>query len=192
MCRRLFLAWLFILGGCTTVGLGPDDSGAVSASRDIRYITGDYSNAFVFSDGEFRGGSILALRPGGWSASVIEAVRLGEGIECLSIGTRGNWIQYAVKRPIRADEEYRCRATTFHVTQCFDGCRAAIVRADIPLSGPNPSGSYSQFMYVDNCRGVLVFSLFDIAAEGIPLSAFLLRGARGILAAPDGEDCALF
>lgn len=110
-----------------------------------------------------------------------------EGVQCASIGNSEPTTDFAIKRPIRADERYRCGMTSFRVSRCFDNCRAAIVQIEAQLVN---NGTRTSYMYVDNCRGVLVFSQIDDLTEGIPLNAEWLRGEVGILAHRDYPNCA--
>jgi len=107
------------------------------------------------------------------------------------MGAPGNNVEYAIRRPIRAGDRYRCLGTTFRVTRCFAECRAAVVEIDAPLSGGVP-GTRKTYMYVDSCVGVLAFSQIADLAQGIPLDAVWLRGNVGILADPSYPECDLY
>jgi hypothetical protein len=111
-----------------------------------------------------------------------------DNVRCVSVGMPGNSVEFAVKRPIRMGEEYKCLRTSFRVSRCFDDCKGAIIEILRPLSG-NAVGTYKASMYVESCRGVIILSAAFDLAEGIPLSASWLRGEVGILADPDYPKC---
>ena len=86
-------------------------------------------------------------------------------------------------------DEYRCRGAVFKVVRCFHECRSAIVQIERPLGRDGNRGTIRASMLVDRCRGVLIIGEAANLAEGIPLSAIVLRGNVGILADADHPEC---
>lgn len=156
--------------------------------QEIRYVSSDLDNAMVFSEGSARAGSIFAFSPGIWPSSPTRAIQTSDGVDCLSMGTPGNNVEFAIRRPIRAGDRYTCLRTSFHVTRCFGNCRAAVVEIEAPLGGAAP-GTRKAYMYVDSCVGVLVFSQVADLDRSIPLDAAWLRGNVGILADSNYPEC---
>jgi hypothetical protein len=156
---------------------------------EVVYLSSDLLDITVFSKERTRfGPTDLTIANPEWPA--YPAVNLGmpDGVQCVSVGEPEIATQYAVKRPLRAGEQYRCLKTIFRVVQCFWECRAAIIEIDRPLSGDKP-GAYQSYMYVDNCRGVIILSTIADLRKGIPINAEWLRGEAGILAHPDYPRC---
>lgn len=158
---------------------------------EIRYVSSDLDNAMVFSDNSARAGSIFAFSPGLWPASPTRAIQTEDGVQCLSMGTPGNSVEFAIKRPIRASDRYTCLRSSFRVTHCFADCRAAVVEVDAPLGG-TASGTSKAYMYVDSCVGLLAYSDTRDLANGIPPDAAWLRGNMGILADPSYPECDVY
>ena len=109
-----------------------------------------------------------------------------EGVQCVSIGASGSTLEYAIRRPIRAGDAYRCLTTSFRVVRCFEGCSAAVIQQERRLT--NNSTLTSSF-YVRNCIGIVAISQAPDMAGGIPFDAMLLLGTVGILADPAYPDC---
>lgn len=113
--------------------------------------------------------------------------RTADGVRCVTVGPPGITDQYAVRRPMRAGDRYACLGSTFEVTHCTDNCRSAIIAvATSRAPGLDPIRSQ---MYVDSCRGLLIWSDTGDLMQGVPLDAFLLRDPVGILANPDYPAC---
>jgi hypothetical protein len=152
---------------------------------EIVYLSSDLSNIAIFSKGKTRfGPTDLTIANPEWPAFPAVNLETSDGVQCLSVGEPEIATQYAVKRPLKAGERYRCLKTNFRVTQCFDECRAAIIEID--------RGAYQSHMYVDNCQGMIILSEVHDLSAGIPLSAKWLRGQVGILAHPDYPKCRPF
>jgi hypothetical protein len=157
------------------------------SDQDIVYISGDLQHVAVFSPTSARFGPRLALGTD-WPSSPARYFEPSEHVQCVSVGPPGNppgnTVEFAIKRPIRAGERYRCLTTSFRVIRCFDRCRAAVIEIVSQLGG-HARGTLTSHMYVDACLGVVVISSFaDNLTEGIPHEAPLLRGRVGILADP--------
>jgi hypothetical protein len=113
-----------------------------------------------------------------------------EGVQCVSIGRSGDSTDYAIKRPIRANDRYRCLTTSFRVIRCFADCQTAVIEREWRLG--DGDGTLKSYMLVDACLGVLAFSETNDFAEGIPHDAEWLRGRVGILADPLYPECGSF
>jgi hypothetical protein len=157
------------------------------ASR-VLYISSDFSNAALFSDTEARFGH-PGLPPEIWSGYAAERLRLPGGIECVSVDLRSGHREYAIRRPMELDDEYRCRGTAFVVQRCFNECTTAVVRVQRSVPGQGSRGAFSASMLVDVCRGVLIISEANDLSEGIPFDAAWLRGNVGILASDSHPGC---
>lgn len=172
------------------------DSASVGSSmfgEEIRYVSVDMSSATVFSKGLFRSGPLdLTLTNPDWPSSPVKHFDAGYNVSCVSIGPSKNTVEYAIKRPIKSGDKYKCLATTFRVIRCFDECSAAIIERESPVSTPNEKLFVKSYLYVDACRGVIIISNNRELDQNIPLDAELLRGAKGILAANDYSECSLF
>lgn len=146
------------------------------SDQDIVYISGDLQHVAVFSPDSARFGPRLALGTD-WGSSPARYFEPSAHVRCVSVGPPGNTIEFAIKRPLRAGDRYRCLTTSFRVTRCFDRCRAAVIEIRATLTS---------YMYVDACLGVVAIDSFaDDLAEGIPHEVPLLRGRFGILADPE-------
>lgn len=182
--RRLYLLFLF-LASCAQ-DFGQHRHGEQTSKNEILYLSSDLAHAAIFSkDTAYFGPADLTF------ASPAKYFETDHGIQCLSVGKPGFSIQFAVKRPLTAGESYTCLGAKFRVVQCFEECKAAIVEMDRPLSGGQP-GAYQSYMYVDNCRGMLILGVVADLRDGIPLNAEWLRGEVGILAHPDYPKCRFF
>jgi len=162
--------------------------------QEIIYVSTDLEDIAVFTPESARfGDNPLAFSTEVWPASPAHYFETGEGIQCVSIGPPGHPTQFAIKRPIREGERYRCLATSFRVTRCFRNCRAAVIERVSPLGGA-AAGSLTTYMYVDQCLGVLILSLRPNAdlANMIPPDTQWLRGDVGILPHPDYPGCTPF
>lgn len=165
-------------------------AGAVSgapAADDIRYVSSDLRHVAVFSKDSARFGPRLALSPD-WGSSPARYLDSPDGVRCVSVGRPGNTEEFAVKRPLKAQESYKCLTTAFRVVHCFEGCRAAVVER-VSQAGGHARGTRRSHMYVDGCAGVVAFSSAGNLIEAIPAQAELLRGKVGILADRDRPDC---
>lgn len=160
-----------------------------SQMSEIQYISADLDNAIVFANRSARAGSILALDRGGWPSLPLERIETGDDVQCVSIGPLGNSTEFAIRRPITAEDSYTCRNSVFHVARCAADCETAIIEIDIPLSGPNPHGFRRAYMYVDRCVGLVIYSQRGDLSESIPFDALWLRGDVGILADPNYPHC---
>jgi len=161
-------------------------------AQDIRYVSGDLRNVLVFSREGARFGDRTALAPGLWPSYPAEIIPTNDRVECISIGPPGSDVQLAIRRPLRAGDRYRCLRTSFHVARCFADCRAAVVEIEQrPASGVR-GGPFLSSMYVDSCRGLLVYGDVGNLAEGIPLGALWLRDNVGLFADPHYPHCSSF
>ena len=154
------------------------------SAQEIRYVSTDLGFVMVFSNGvaEFGVPLIIENYP-------FEDVRADDDMQCISMAVAGGTTaQFAIERPITAGAQYSCLRTTFRVSRCFRGCRAAVIEVGIPLSGGH-EGRRTAYMYVDSCLGLLAYSPVEDFAEGIPLGAAWLRGNVGILADPHYPEC---
>ena len=183
------LLLLLLLSACSSI---PVDSGVElmpPESTPIEYVSSDLVHAAAFTATSARFGPNPISLGSGWTSSPTRYFELRNGVDCASLGPPGNSEEFAVKRPIRAGERYSCLETDFHVTRCFENCRAAVIERSSPLSGLNNSGRLTSYMLVHACRGMLAFSQTGDLADGIPLDAVLLRGEVGILAHKDFPNC---
>lgn len=183
--KLIYILTVFTLASCAS---NKEFSHRINDSgRDIRYFSIDLARMDVFSERTARLGAppgISAI----WPSSKVHRIEIGDNLQCISVGSPGSTVEFAVKRPLKAGSEYKCLETSFRISRCFDYCKAAIIEIFRPFSG-NVPGSYKASMYVDACRGVIILSAASDLAEGIPLSAQLLRGEVGILADPDYPKC---
>jgi hypothetical protein len=186
---RVWAVIALTLTSCTTLDPVPRQ-GAAEAGREIRYVSSDLRFVMIFSNGNARSGDLSALSPGVWPSFPTRAVQTTDHVQCISFGPAGNAVEFAIKRPIRAGDRYTCLNTSFLVTRCFEDCLAAVVEVEAPPGGTRAGvDTIKSYMYVDSCRGVLVFSQIGNLAEGIPLGAEWLRGEVGILADPHYPGC---
>lgn len=160
------------------------------AAEEIRYVSSDLRHVAVFSKGRARLGPRLALSPD-WGSPPARYFDAGDDLQCVSIGPPGNTEEFAVRRPIKARESYKCLTTSFRVIHCFEACRAAVVER-VSLVGGHARGTLKSYMYVDSCTGIVAFSSSRNLVKGIPAEAEWLRGTVGILADPDYPRCRQF
>jgi hypothetical protein len=155
------------------------------SSRDIIYVSSDLQHIAEFTRDYALFGPPLELLPGR-PPPPTRYFEASEGVQCISIGRSGNTTDYAIKRPIRADERFQCLTTAFRVIRCFVDCQTAVIEREWRLSNGH---TLSTYMLVDSCLGVLAFSETNDFAIGIPHDAEWLRGRIGILADPNYPDC---
>lgn len=161
-------------------------------ARNIIYVSADLKYAMAFSAGRVRTGNLAALAPDLLPSYPVREVAAGDGVRCLSIGPPSNSLEFAIKRPIRRGDEYRCLATSFRVTQCFENCRAATIEVRWQRPDDDRNDTLRSYMYVDACRGLVAYSNDRDLSDGIPLQAPLLRGQIGILAEVGQPNCHSF
>ena len=161
-------------------------------AEEIIYVSSDLSRVAVFGKDHARFGSALALSGIGWPSSPARYLEIEENIQCVSVGPAFSSIEFAIKRPIKEGEKYRCLKTSFHVVKCFAGCRAAIVERRFPLGGSMSRVFRKSYLYVDDCLGVSAFSESSNLQKGIPHDAEWLRGSVGILADKAFPGCSRF
>jgi len=170
----------------TVTAIAEPEEGVVYASTDLRFVSifskqGARLNAPLFFSG---------IRP----SSPARYFETSDSVQCVSIGSTEKTVEYAIKRPIKAGEQYSCLETNFKVVRCFEDCRAAVVEIGTPLIGANSDDVYRVQMYVDRCLGVLILNHYSQngnLTEAIPLDAQLLRGQVGILANKNYPDCVI-
>lgn len=160
-----------------------------ASGLEIRYASIDLRHLIIFAEDGAHFGPPLEF----WAAHPPPPTRYfepSEGVQCVSIGgDEALTTDYAIKRPIRAGEQYQCRTTSFRVIQCFADCQNAVIEREWLLSNGHTLKSY---MLVDSCLGVLAFSETNDFANGIPHDAEWLRGPVGILADPHYSECRAF
>jgi len=157
----------------------------------VVYVSSDLSFASAFTkDGAQL--SVPMFAYGILSSSPARYFETSDSVQCVSIGSPGNSTEFAIKRPIKAGEQYRCLETNFKVVRCFEDCQAAVVEIGTPLTSADGVNVYRRQMYVDRCLGVLIFNIYSPngnLTDAIPLDAQLLRGQAGILADRNYPDC---
>jgi len=188
---KLYLLAFFALVSCAASSLGVRVK-SLPLEDEIIYLSSDLAHVAVFSKKSTRFGptDLTVVNPE-WPASPARHFITDDRVQCVSIGSSETSDEYAIKRPIKSGEQYSCLRTKFRVAQCFNDCKAAIIEIDRPYSGNKP-GTYTSYMYVDNCRGALILSEVNDLSQGIPLNAEWLRGEIGILADPDYPKCRSF
>jgi hypothetical protein len=155
-------------------------------------MSSDRRHVAVFTDDSGRFGEFfLELSKIASTPSPATYFEPSANIQCVSVGKAGVAIQYAIKRPIRQGDEYGCLESRFRVAKCFDECRAAILEVKSPLSG-GAGGFLDSQIYVDDCFGILAFSVAGDLAKGMPPNAEWLRGPVGILAHRNYPKCRPF
>lgn len=154
--------------------------------EEVRYISSDSRFAMVVGKTTARAGPIEALDQGRWPDYPKRDIQAG-GIQCVSVGPPGNTEEYAVKRPLKLGETYKCEGASFKVEHCFEQCMSAIVKREAPLTG-NRSGTLPTYMLVDRCAGIIAISPMKELTPSIPLDALILRESVGILA-DRGSEC---
>lgn len=186
---KLWMLLLLSMNSCALSQPGHGDIKYSPFKNETVYLSTDLAHVAVFSKHRTRfGPTDLVIANIEWPSSSATYFETDAGVQCLTVGKSEISIEYAVKRPLTAGENYTCLRTTFRVVQCFYECKAAIIEMDRPLSGGQP-GAYQSYMYVDNCRGVLILGVVADLREGIPLNAEWLRGEVGILVHPDYPKC---
>ena len=184
----LSIILLFILS-CAPNG---HHSKSLPAAEEIVYLSSDLANVAVFSKSKTRSGPTdLTISNPDYPSSPAAQFETDDGVQCWSIGPSETSDEYAVKRPIKLGEQYSCLRTNFRVLECFNECKAAIIEMDRPYSGEQP-GAYRSYMYVEDCRGLLIIGRASDLREGIPLDAEWLRGEVGILSHPNYPKCRSF
>lgn len=156
------------------------------------YISSDRGRVAVFTKDSGRFGEFF-LQMSQITSTPSPAIYFSpsDGIQCVSIGPHRGGVQFAIKRPIKLNDEYRCLESYFRTVKCFDECLAAIVEIKSPLGG-GASGFLTSQIYVDDCFGILAFNVAGKLSDGIPLNAEWLRGPVGILANQDYPKCPPF
>lgn len=181
---------ILLIISCAPNGRFRGENGSLPAADEIVYLSSDLANVAVFSKRKTRfGPTDLTISNPDYPSSPAEQFETDDGVQCWSIGPSETSVEYAIKRPIKLGEQYSCLRTNFRVVKCFDDCKAAIIEMKPLSSGPE---DYMSFMYVDNCRGVIILSVVADLREGIPLNAEWLRSEAGILAHPDYPKCRPF
>jgi hypothetical protein len=159
----------------------------IAPKSDIKYISSDLRHVIVFSDKDARSSSSLAYSPL-WPATPAKYFDAGSGIGCASIGPQGNTTEYAIKRPFKLNEQYKCLKTRFKVIECFRNCDSAVIEITRRLTG-NRGGTRKAYMLASRCAGVLVISEVNDLRRGIPIDAEWLRSPVGILSDPADASC---
>lgn len=156
--------------------------------QEIVYTSLDLRHSIAFAQDGVRFGPPMEYRPE-FPPGEARYIRGEDGVHCVSIGIPGNTTNYAIKRPIKAGERYRCDRTSFWVVRCFEHCRSAIIeynsRAD---AFKEPEGH----LYVNNCVGVIAISQGSKLKKDLPIGTPVLRNNAGILAHPDFPECNAF
>ncbi|HEX8466632.1 MAG TPA: hypothetical protein VF620_02370 [Allosphingosinicella sp.] len=159
-----------------------------SSRQEIVYTSLDSSHSIAFAEDGVRDGPPMDYRP---ESPPVESryIAREDGVHCVSIGIPGNTTNYAIKRPIKAGERYRCDRSSFRVVRCFENCRSAIIEYNSRAGRiREPEG----YLYVNDCAGVRAISQGYKLKKGLPLNAAVLRGEAGILAHPDFPRCNAF
>jgi hypothetical protein len=170
-------------------GLGA--SAANTTEHNATYVSTDMASVIVFKGKEVKFGPFFALSPVAWAPSIASYVSPADDVQCVSMGPRDNSEEFAIKRPIRVADHYKCRRTKFVVLRCFMNCRSAVVRMERPL-GEGAPGTLTSYLYVDDCLGVTAFSQIKDFTAGIPIDAPWLRSSVGVLANNSYPRCRLF
>lgn len=183
-----------MLGSCTSNQAIPALRPMAISAREIVYVSSDQDRVAIFTPETARfGENPLAFSAAIWPSATARYFDTADGVQCVSVGPLAHAEDFAIKRPLRDGETYQCLATSFRVTRCFQGCRAAVIERVSTLGG-NDNGTLKTYMYVNDCLGVLILSLRPNAdfEEGIPLDAEWLRGSVGILPHRDYPRCTPF
>ena len=160
-----------------------------SAAQEIVYTSLDLSHSIVFAQDGVRFGPPMDYRPES-PPSETRFITGKDGVHCVSIGIPGNTSEFAIKRPIKAGERYRCGRTQFRVVRCFGRCRSGVIEYDSRSAHKfdEPEGH----IYVNSCAGVLAISHAPKLKMDLPLDTPVLRSSAGILAHPDFPKCNAF
>lgn len=192
MAKLYLIVLLLLISSCSAYGTQSKRLTHITFGGEIVYLSSDMEHVAVFSKDKTRfGPTNLTIVNQEWPSSPARYFDLGQGLSCISVGSEGSSLEYAIKRPIKINDKFKCLKTEFQVIRCFNKCRAAIIEIDRPLSGGR-KGTLEASMYVENCRGVIILSAVTDLSEGIPLSAEWLRGEVGILADPAYPNCRSF
>lgn len=162
-----------------------------ATQHNATYISTDLDSVIVFEGGKVRFGPFLAISAAAWGSSTTSYISPSDKIQCVSMGPHDNSVEFAIKRPIRVADHYKCGRTTFVVTRCFMNCRSAVVLVETRLGAGRP-GTLKSYMYVDDCLGVVAYSQVKDFTAGIPLDAPWLRSGVGVLASNSYPQCRLF
>jgi hypothetical protein len=160
---------------------------APPSDRTTTYVSTNLDSVIVFKGDHVRFGPNLALSDVAWPASHAEYLQPSAGIDCVSMGPSATSEEFAVKRPIKLGERYRCKSTAFAVIKCYANCRAAVVQVEKPLANGRPG--LKSYLYIDDCLGVVAYSQVRSFYSGIPNDAPVLRGDVGVLASKDYPGC---
>src|SRR5436853_5453940 len=156
--RKLNQIIVLLVAGCSSYQISGKGTDTLSLPKEIVYLSSDLAHVAIFSEEKTRfGPTDLTIVNPDWPSSSARFLEAGDGMQCLSGGKGENSTEYAVKRPIRLQEKYKCSGTSFRVAQCFDSCTAAIVEIGRRLSG-TAGGTRKAYMYLDSCRGVIILS----------------------------------
>ena len=180
-----------ILISCAAHQANEGQMRASTEGTEIRYISLDHSRVMVFSGHTARSGGLeaFAIPPPTLpnQPSPMRAFRTADNVQCVSVGPSGNTIEFALRKPILTGDSYTCLGSSFQVTHCTEDCRSAIIRVE---QGRGPDlDPFSTQMYIDSCRGLLIWSDTGDLTQSVPLNAFLLQDAVGILADPSYPAC---
>lgn len=166
-------------------------AGWPTGERRIVYASSDLRRVDIF----MKGGAKLGVPPALSSIAPLSPAKYfqtADLVQCVSVGPPAATIEFAIKRPIRAGDSYRCLRTSFEISRCFEDCRTAIVDVEVPLAGPLSTGTRKAYLLIDSCVGVLAISQSDDFSNGIPLDAAWLRGKVGILGDSKSPGCRQF
>lgn len=194
MYNRTLLPLVAVLHvSCSAFGPAAPPSAMDELKGGIIYVSVDLQNAMIFSEERVRTGNLAALAPDILPSYPLRDISAGDDVRCLSAGPPNNSLEFAIKRPIQSNDRFECLDTSFHVTRCFERCRAALIEIQRPVrTDGSDETTLTSYMYVDACRGVVVYSTNANLAGGIPLQALLLRGPVGILADLGRSECHSF
>jgi len=156
--------------------------------QEVEYISTDLSNVAIFTPGGARFGPYLARSEIAWPPYPAKYFDVDNNIRCVSFGFPGT-VEYAIKRPISLGDSYKCLQSSFHVTNCYLSCRAAVIEVNTLIEVRRKRRALKAYIYVDTCRGVLAISQVANFSNGLPLDAPWLRGDIGILADADYPNC---
>lgn len=177
---------------CVSLQAQTGDTKYLPITSETIYLSSDLADVAVFSKEKTRfGPTDLTISNPDFPSSPATYFETVNGVRCISVGSSETSDEYAIKRPIKNGEQYNCLRTNFRVADCFFECKAAIIEIDRRYSGNKP-GIYKSYMYIDDCRGVIILSESNDLSQGIPLNAEWLRGEVGILAHPNYPKCRSF
>lgn len=188
MSNKLLAISAAFLSPCASTQLPSRTAPAGEYEGEIWYISGDLNRFMVFSDSGARSGD-LSIPPSLRKPIRLRRVMADEGVQCMSVGPVGNSVEFAIKRPLRQGDHYSCLTSTFQVMRCFGNCHSAVIEVNAFPPDHLSRDARKKYMYVDECRGLLVHSDLEDLSGGVPLSAFWLRGDVGILADQSYPAC---